>query len=122
MTRALWSLSGEGEHIWFLGSLVTIKVPGEAVDGRCTLIEFLAPRGLSPPLHSHPQDETFTLIDGALTFVAGDERFLFKARRELDRSARDQADIPSGERHHAAGRRVCTGRDGSLLPERGAAC
>jgi quercetin dioxygenase-like cupin family protein len=76
MKRELWSLPGEGEHIWFLGSLVTIKVPGEAVEGRCTLIEFLAPQGLSPPLHSHPQDETFTLIDGAMTFVAGDQRFL----------------------------------------------
>ena len=76
MKRELWSLPDEGEHIWFLGSLVTIKIPGEAVGGRCTLIEFLAPRGLSPPLHSHPQDETFTLIDGAVTFVAGDQRFL----------------------------------------------
>jgi hypothetical protein len=36
MDRKLWSLPGEGEHIWFLGSLVTIKVPGEAVEGRCT--------------------------------------------------------------------------------------
>jgi quercetin dioxygenase-like cupin family protein len=79
MTRELWSLPGEGEHIWFLGALVTIKVPGEAVDGRCTLIEFLMPRGASPPVHSHPQDETFTMIDGTLTFVAGDERFLCDA-------------------------------------------
>lgn len=76
MTRELWSLPGEGEHIWFLGALVTIKVPGEAVDGRCTLIEFLIPRGGSPPVHSHPQDETFTMIEGTLTFVAGDKRFL----------------------------------------------
>ena len=76
MTRESWSLPGEGEHIWFLGTLVTIKVPGEAVEGRCTLIEFLIPRGGSPPVHSHPQDETFTMIEGTLTFVAGDKRFL----------------------------------------------
>ena len=76
MKRELWSLPGEGEHIWALGSLVTIKVPGEALDGRCTLLEFLMPRGASPPVHSHAQDETFTMIDGTLTFVAGDERFL----------------------------------------------
>ena len=55
---------------------MTIKVPGEAVDGRCTLVEFLIPQGVSPPLHSHPQDETFTMIDGTLTFVASDTRFL----------------------------------------------
>ena len=35
--RDLWSAPGEGEHIWFLGALVTIKVPGEAlVVGRGT--------------------------------------------------------------------------------------
>jgi quercetin dioxygenase-like cupin family protein len=75
----LWSARGEGEHIWFLGALVTIKVPGEALEGRCTLIEFLIPKGASPPVHSHPADETFTMIDGALTFVAGEERFLCEA-------------------------------------------
>src|SRR5437870_4856962 len=72
---AIWSGPGDGEHIWFLGALVTIKVPGEAVDGRCTMLEFLIPQGVSPPKHWHPQDETFTLLDGELTFVAGDERF-----------------------------------------------
>jgi quercetin dioxygenase-like cupin family protein len=78
-TRDLWSAPGEGEHIWFLGALVTIKVPGEALEGRCTLIEFLIPKGASPPVHSHPADETFTMIDGALTFVADKERFLCEA-------------------------------------------
>jgi len=71
----LWSAPGGGEHIWFLGALVTIKVPGEATGGRCTLVEFLVPRGASPPVHSHPADETFTMIDGTLTFLAGDQRF-----------------------------------------------
>ena len=70
---------GEGEHIWFLGSLVTIKVPGEAVAGRCSIVEFLIPHHASPPRHHHPEDETFTLIDGRLTFVSGDERFLCEA-------------------------------------------
>jgi quercetin dioxygenase-like cupin family protein len=77
--RDLWSAPGDGEHLWFLGALVTIKVAGEATDGRCTLIEFLVPKGASPPVHSHPADETFTMIDGALTFVAGDERLLCDA-------------------------------------------
>ena len=79
MTRDLVSLTGEGEHIWFVNALVTIKVPGEAVDGRLTMIEFLMPQGTSPPRHFHPQDETFTMIDGTLTFVAGDQRFVCEA-------------------------------------------
>ena len=76
MTRGLWSGPGEGEHIWFLGSLVTIKVSGDAVDGRCAMLEFLMPRGVSPPRHYHQSDELFTMLDGELTFVAGDQRFI----------------------------------------------
>ena len=29
--NAIWSTSGEGESFWFLGTLATIRVPGEAV-------------------------------------------------------------------------------------------
>jgi quercetin dioxygenase-like cupin family protein len=65
---------GEGERLWFLGTLATIKVPGEACGGRYALIEFLFPRGTSPPLHSHPQDESYVVLAGRLTVVAGDRR------------------------------------------------
>jgi gentisate 1,2-dioxygenase len=50
-------------------------VPGEASDGRFALIEFLFPRGASPPLHTHPQDESYVVLDGRLTIVAGEQRF-----------------------------------------------
>ena len=72
---ATWSGSGEGEHLWFLGTLATIKVPGEASDGRFALIEFLFPRHASPPLHTHPQDESYIVQEGRLTVQAGDQRF-----------------------------------------------
>lgn len=75
MTRALWSGPGEGEHIWFLGALVTIKIPGDVVDGRCAMLDFLMPRGTSPPRHYHHSDELFMMLDGELTFDAGDQRF-----------------------------------------------
>jgi quercetin dioxygenase-like cupin family protein len=65
----------EGERRWFLGTLATIKVAGEAVDGRFALIEFLFPRGASPPLHTHPQDESYFVLEGGLTVQAGEERF-----------------------------------------------
>jgi len=65
----------EGERIWFLGTLGTIKVPGEATGGRFALIEFLLPHLASPPLHTHPQDETFFLLEGLVLFVAGGRRF-----------------------------------------------
>jgi quercetin dioxygenase-like cupin family protein len=76
---AAWSPPGEGERLWFLGTLATIKVPGEASGGRFALIEFLFPHGASPPLHTHPQDESYVVLEGRLTIQAGDERFVLEA-------------------------------------------
>jgi hypothetical protein len=39
------------------------------------LIEFLFPGHASPPLHTHPQDESYIVQEGRLTVQAGDERF-----------------------------------------------
>src|SRR5207237_3933717 len=70
----VWSASSEGEARWFLGTLAEIKVSGGAVDGRFALIEFLFPRGASPPLHTHPQDESYVVLEGKLTIQAGERR------------------------------------------------
>jgi quercetin dioxygenase-like cupin family protein len=83
--------SGEGEHLWFLGTLATIRVPGEAVGGRFALMEFLFPHHASPPLHTHPQDESYFVLDGQLTVQAGKHRF------ELERGA--TAVVPIGVAH-----------------------
>jgi quercetin dioxygenase-like cupin family protein len=72
---ASWSGAGEGERLWFLGTLAIIRVAGEAVEDRFALIEFLFPRHTSPPLHTHPQDESYVVLEGRLTVKAGDERF-----------------------------------------------
>ena len=73
--EATWSNPGAGEQRWFLGTLATIRVPGEAVDGRFALIEFLFPQYASPPRHTHPQDESYVVLDGQLTVEAGGDRF-----------------------------------------------
>jgi len=88
---ASWSAPGDGEQLWFLGTLATIKVPGEASDGRFALIEFLFPRNTSPPLHTHPQDESYIVLEGRLTVRAGEERF------ELEPGA--AAVVPMGVAH-----------------------
>jgi quercetin dioxygenase-like cupin family protein len=75
VTGATWSAPGQGEQLWFLGTLATIKLAGEATEGRFALIEFLFPHGSSPPLHSHPQDESYIVLDGRLTVQAGEQRF-----------------------------------------------
>jgi quercetin dioxygenase-like cupin family protein len=73
---ATWTGLSEGQRRWFLGTLATIRVPGEAVDGRFALIEFFFPHHASPPRHTHPQDESYIVLDGRLTVVAGDQRLL----------------------------------------------
>ena len=74
-TTATWSDSGKGEQLWFLGTLATIRLSGEASDGRFSLVEFLFPRHASPPLHTHPQDESYLVLEGRLTVQAGRQRF-----------------------------------------------
>jgi quercetin dioxygenase-like cupin family protein len=61
--------------LWFLGTLAIVRVPGEAVEDRFAVIEFLFPRHASPPLHTHPQDESYIVLDGTLTVKAGERRF-----------------------------------------------
>jgi quercetin dioxygenase-like cupin family protein len=73
-TRAMWSEEGGGERLWFLGTLAIVRLPGEASGGRFSLIEFLFPAGASPPLHTHPVDESYIVLDGSLTIVAGTDR------------------------------------------------
>jgi quercetin dioxygenase-like cupin family protein len=85
------SATGQDERLWFLGTLAIIRVPGETVDGRFALIEFLFPRHASPPLHTHPQDESYIVLDGQLTVHAGANRF------ELDPGA--VGVVPAGVAH-----------------------
>jgi quercetin dioxygenase-like cupin family protein len=89
--RVTRSAAGQDERLWFLGTLAIIRVPGEAVDGRFALIEFVFPRHASPPLHTHPQDESYIVLDGQLTVNAGANRF------ELDPGA--VGVVPAGVAH-----------------------
>ena len=64
---------GEGEALWFLGALATVKSSAETTGGRVAVIEHLAPRGSGSPLHvHHHEDEWFYVLEGELTiWVAG---------------------------------------------------
>jgi quercetin dioxygenase-like cupin family protein len=65
---------GEGEALWFLGTLATVKASSETTDGRVAVIEQLALQGAGSPLHVHRrEDEWFYVIEGALTFWVGGE-------------------------------------------------
>jgi quercetin dioxygenase-like cupin family protein len=58
---------------WFLGTLVRVKLTGADTDGRFALWEGVLPHGAAPPLHSHPQDETFYVLEGEITTWLADE-------------------------------------------------
>jgi quercetin dioxygenase-like cupin family protein len=56
-----------GTPLWFLGTLARLKLDGRQTGGRFALWEGVLPRGAAPPLHSHPQDETFYVLEGEVT-------------------------------------------------------
>jgi len=65
---------GEGEALWGDGLLATIKATKKQTDGRCTLVEILAPDGYGSGLHvHHREDEGFWIFEGELTFYVGDQ-------------------------------------------------
>ncbi len=55
------------EPLWFLGTLARIKLDGRQTGGRFALWEAILPHAAAPPLHSHPQDETFYVLEGEVT-------------------------------------------------------
>jgi quercetin dioxygenase-like cupin family protein len=57
----------DSEDLWFLGTLARMKLDGHQTGGSFALWEAVLPHGAAPPLHSHPQDETFYVIEGEVT-------------------------------------------------------
>ena len=80
------------ENLWFLNTLVRVLVPhGAGTDG-VSVLESVAPRGDSPPLHvHHTEDEVFHVLDGELTLRLGEQ--------DLKASAGDALLAPKGVPH-----------------------
>ena len=71
-------------QLWFLNSLVTVHVSSEQGSDATSVIESLASRGDSPPLHvHHTEDEIFHILDGELRFRVGDEELRARAGETL---------------------------------------
>jgi quercetin dioxygenase-like cupin family protein len=65
---------GEGEALWFMGCLATIKSSAETTGGGVAVIEHLGPRGAGSPQHVHSREnEWFYVLEGELTFWVGGE-------------------------------------------------
>ena len=68
MSENVISTGGEGELIWFGGGAVRFKITSDATGGAFALLEDSAPRGKTTPLHSHPFQETFYVLEGEMLF------------------------------------------------------
>jgi mannose-6-phosphate isomerase-like protein (cupin superfamily) len=61
------------QQLWFLNSLVTVRVRHDEAEDGISVLESLAPHGFSPPLHVHQtEDEIFHVLEGQLRVRAGD--------------------------------------------------
>ena len=59
----------EGEALWFLGNLVTLKATAAQTAGALTVAHFINPAGFAPPLHRHRvEDEMFYILSGTVEF------------------------------------------------------
>lgn len=61
------------QELWFLDTLVTVRVAHDEGRDGISVLERRAPYGESPPLHvHHAEDETFYVLEGELRIRAGD--------------------------------------------------
>ncbi|MEP6887061.1 MAG: cupin domain-containing protein [Nitrospirales bacterium] len=74
-TKAGYGLrNGEGWHVDFRGTRMTVKASGEASEGTYSLIEMLHPPNVGPALHIHPTGaEAFYVLEGKYTIRCDEE-------------------------------------------------
>lgn len=63
-----------GSTVFLVGDTYTTLLSGAQTGGSFTLLEASVPPDTGPPPHvHHAEDETFVLLEGALTFRVGDQ-------------------------------------------------
>ena len=68
--------AGEGEALWWLGSLAIIKAAREETGGRFTLVEVAENEGETPLHVHHREDETFFVLEGEIDFEVDGKRLI----------------------------------------------
>lgn len=67
--------AGTGPATWALGGLFETLVSGAETGGQLAVSVVTQPTGTAPPLHVHTREaEAWYLLEGTLTYQAGDER------------------------------------------------
>jgi quercetin dioxygenase-like cupin family protein len=83
--------ANEGEAVWFIGTLATIKASSALTGNVMSLVEFLHPPGFATPLHvHHREDEAFYILEGAIRGIldgkpwyAGEGAFVWLPRNSV---------------------------------------
>jgi quercetin dioxygenase-like cupin family protein len=66
---------GEGEKILFRIGLMTFKVSSNQTDDNFIICETELPPGVNVEPHSHPEAETFYILEGEFTFYVEDRSY-----------------------------------------------
>ncbi len=68
------------ERRWFLGLPTWIRASAAETNGSLSLIDHIIPPGFASPWHvHHSEDESFLVIDGTMTVLAGEHAVTLKA-------------------------------------------
>lgn len=64
---------------WQVGILWVMLATGDQTGGHYSLMWQLCPKGSGPSPHYHDQDEQFYILDGQITYLAGDQTLVATA-------------------------------------------
>ncbi len=86
---------GEGDALQVMGAELRFLCSAEATGKGWSVMEATLPHEAGPPLHEHPWDEGYYVLEGALRFTLGDE--------VIEAAAGDFLYAPGGTPHAFAG-------------------
>jgi quercetin dioxygenase-like cupin family protein len=78
--KPYWLHRNEGEALWMVDVLDTIKASADQTGNSFALVETINSQGTGPPLHVHDRfDRGLYVLEGEYTVVVGDDRIVAEA-------------------------------------------